>query len=91
MAYAGLGFLNLLLTFVLTSRVELDEHEEHRDSDGDQEPLISRSDSDLSNEVSMAKEKRSLLPKISKESRIVLLKLCILFALDSLASGLVPA
>jgi hypothetical protein len=91
MAYAGLGFLNLLLTFALSSRVELHGHEEHKDSDGDQEPLISRSDSDTSNEVTMAKEKRSLLPKISKESRIVLLRLCMLFALDSLASGLVPA
>ena len=91
MAYAGLGFLNLLLTFVLSSRVELHGHEEHKDSDGDQEPLISRSGSDSNNEMTMAKKTRSLLPNISKESRIVLFKLCMLFALDSLASGLVPA
>jgi hypothetical protein len=90
-AYAGLGFLNLLLTFVLSSRVELHGYEEHKDPDGDQEPLISGSDSDLNTEMTMMKEKRSLFPKISKESRIVLLKLCMLFALDSLASGLVPA
>lgn len=91
MAYAGLGFLNMLLTSALSSRVELHGHEEHKDSDGEHQPLISRSDSDSNQEVTMAKEKRSLLPKISKQSRIVLLKLCMLFALDSLASGLVPA
>lgn len=39
---------------------------------------------------SAAKKKRSLLPDISTESRAILLTLCLLFAVDSLASGLVP-
>lgn len=91
LGYAGLGFLNLLLTCVLSSRVELHGHEEQKDSDRAGEPLIPGPDDDLTNEILAVKEKRSLLPKISKESRIVLLKLCMLFALDSLASGLVPA
>jgi hypothetical protein len=90
LGYAGLGFLNVLLTCVLSSRVELPEHEDQKDSDGEEEPLLS--DTDSTNDVSVAKNKRrSLLPRISKESRIVLFKLCLLFALDSLASGLVPA
>lgn len=37
------------------------------------------------------KRKRwSLLPDISKESRVVLIQLCILFAFDNFASGLAP-
>jgi MFS family permease len=92
LGYAGLGFLNLLLSCVLSSRIELHGHEEQKDSDSEAEPLIPATpDDDLTNEVMAVKEKRSLLPKISKESRVVLLKLCLLFALDSLASGLVPA
>jgi hypothetical protein len=90
LAYAGLGFLNLLLTCTLSSRVELHGHDEQKDSDDESESLISGIDTDSNHEMA-GKEKRSLLPKISKESRIVLLKLCLLFALDSLASGLVPA
>lgn len=90
LAYGGLGFLNLLLTCMLSSRVELHGHEEQKDSDDESESLISRGDIDSNHEMTV-KEKRSLLPKISKDSRIVLLKLCLLFALDSLASGLVPA
>jgi hypothetical protein len=31
-----------------------------------------------------------LLPSISKESRVIVLNLCILFALDAFASGLAP-
>lgn len=91
MAYAGLGFFNLLLSCVLSSKVELYGHEEQKDSDGEEEPLISASESDSHNDLAVMKVKRSLLPRISKESRMVLLKLCLLFSLDSLASGLVPA
>jgi hypothetical protein len=91
MAYAGLGFLNLLLSCGLSSRVELHGHEEQKNSDGEEEPLISGSDPDSHNNLAAVKAKRSLLPRISKESRMVLLKLCLLFSLDSLASGLVPA
>lgn len=94
LAYAGLGFLNVLLACVLSSRVELHGYEGRVagiDSSVEEEPLVSRSETDSGNDIPVAKEKRSLLPRISKESRVVLLKLCLLFAVDSLASGLVPA
>lgn len=93
LAYAGLGFLNLMLTFVLSSRVELHGYEGQiavGDSSVEEEPLIS-SETDSTNEMTVMKEKRTLLPRISRESRVVLVKLCMLFAVDSLASGLVPA
>ena len=35
-------------------------------------------------------KKKSIWPAISVESRMILVKLCLLFAIDSLASGLVP-
>lgn len=38
-----------------------------------------------------AKAKTSIWPQISPESRTILVKLCLLFAIDSMASGLVPA
>jgi len=37
-----------------------------------------------------SKRKWSIFPKISEKSRVVLVKLCLLFAVDSLASGLIP-
>jgi len=86
--------LNVLLACVLSSRVELHGYEGRVavvDSSVEEEPLMSGSETDSGNDIPVAKEKRSLLPRISKESRVVLLKLCLLFAVDSLASGLVPA
>jgi hypothetical protein len=83
-----------MLTCVLSSRVELHGHERQMsepDSRVEEEPLISDGETEIANEIAAVKEKRTLLPRISKESRGVLLKLCMLFAVDSLASGLVPA
>lgn len=40
---------------------------------------------------SNAKAKTNIWPKIGPESRSILFKLCLLFAVDSMASGLVPA
>ena len=96
-AYAALGFVNFLLSWVLSSRVELWGHENRVagvDSTSEEEPLVSGSDTDSNNgTISIAKEKKkiTILPRITKESRIVLAKLCVLFSVDSLASGLVPA
>lgn len=37
-----------------------------------------------------SKGKWGIFPKISQKSRVVLIKLCLLFAVDSFSSGLVP-
>lgn len=48
-------------------------------------------DSDSDNDIKKNKKNRfRLLPDISKESQVVLLQLCILFAFDNFASGLAP-
>lgn len=93
LVYAVLGFLNFVLSWTLSSKVELHGHESLVPvMGGDEEPLLSGGENDSEDEIApLAREKKSLLPRISKESRTVLFKLCILFAVDSLASGLVPA
>ena len=91
-AYAVLGAMNFLVTFFLSNEVELYGRKEQRSSSGseDEEPLISEVEDGEGGEERIG-EKRSLLPNISKESRAIVFKLCCLFAVDSLASGLVPA
>jgi hypothetical protein len=93
-AYAGLGAVNVLLSFTLSGKVELWGHEQKKVRRGsDEEPLlqVDEAETDSGNEVTVAKEKRSLFPRISRESRGIIITLCLLFAVDSLASGLVPA
>ncbi|KAH7323548.1 MFS transporter [Rhexocercosporidium sp. MPI-PUGE-AT-0058] len=91
-AYAVLGAINFLVTFSLSNEVELYGREEQRSnsSSEDEEPLMSEMEDGEEGEERV-REKRSLLPNISKESRAIVFKLCCLFAVDSLASGLVPA
>jgi len=93
-AYALIGAVNFVLVFSLSPQIELPGDESQKASlggEGEEEPLISDREVDIGNGVSEMREKRSLLPNISKESRAIIFKLCCLFAVDSLASGLVPA
>lgn len=83
-AYAGLGAANMVLTCLLSPKVEA---ETHHLSNADLPLLNPREPED----TVITAERKSLLPKISKESQAIVIKLCFLFAVDSLASGLVPA
>jgi MFS family permease len=90
-AYAGLGVANMVLTCVLSPKVEAETHHIiNVDLGGatETEPLLNSRETEG---AVIAVERKSLLPKISNESRAVVIKLCLLFAVDSLASGLVPA
>ena len=78
----------------MTGKVELWGHEQKKvRRESDEEPLlqVDEAENNSANEVTTVKEKKSFLTKISKESRGVIMTLCVLFAVDSLASGLVPA
>lgn len=93
-AYAVLGAVNFLVTFSLSHEVELYGREEQRsndDSEHEQPLLVDMENEDDARAAENGREKRGLLPNISKESRAIVFKLCCLFAVDSLASGLVPA
>lgn len=88
--YAGLGIIQLAIVACLSSEVEL--YQPSPEDREVEEPLLG-SELDEERESTGVKigPKKSLLPRISKESRAVVFKLCVLFALDSTASGLVPS
>lgn len=87
--YAGFGILKIILALSQSSAVEADKSEPEVSSET--EPLLQNAA-----ESSPAQTKKRswfgkrLLPKISAESKSVIASLCVLFALDSFASGLVP-
>lgn len=100
--YTVLGMVKLLLAFMLSDQCEPElpkqEYEEvHQMDDVDHESLLS--DDENGQEEHLRSKPRASLPEmkkasiwpaISPASRSILIKLCLLFAVDSLASGLVP-
>ena len=85
-AYAGLGICKLFLTLFLSRDCEMEERKAHEASvthDSEETPLLPSADE-------VPKPSQRLIPTVSKESASVLTKLCLLFAIDSIASGLVP-
>lgn len=104
--YAFLGLVKLALSVMLSEKCEPEpEKQEYEQvtelNDIEVESLLSSDDDDQTAasppkrepkpSPPTLKKKRSIWPAISPTSRGILLKLCILFAFDSLASGLVPA
>lgn len=88
-AYAVLGVVKLVLTCALSKAVEVEE--KVKPQSAEQDPLLA----DSTGNGIEAPAKRPgfwtrLLPNISRESRVVVFQISLLFALDSLASGLVP-
>ncbi len=93
LAYAAFGVVNMLLACVLSSKVEAEKHQNldsESEEEAETEPLLN-GDERVPKSESVKTERKALLPKISKESQAIVIKLCLLFAVDSLASGLVPA
>jgi MFS family permease len=94
MGYSAMGALKLLIIFFLSKEVEADEPKQTSPPAGQSSetaPLLG----DVSPPVAKpASQKRrgltSLLPEISRESRGIMVSLCLLFALDAFASGLAP-
>lgn len=86
-SYAIFGFIKLLLSVGLSQAVEVEEKVAPID-DPETAPLLG----DGAEEVVATKKGyfASKLPSVSKESRVVVLNLCLLLGLDSFASGLVP-
>lgn len=83
-AYAALGVVKFLLACSLSKKVEAENTP--AEPDPATRPLLA---SQVVQEDSQ-KAKKSMLPSISKESRVIVIQLCFLFALDAFASGLVP-
>jgi MFS family permease len=97
--YTGVGCIKALMTLFLSQRCEHSDWNDQRDksaASAETEPLLSGNESENENtatrEVAPKKPKKfwHSLSKISRSSRVVLIKLCSLFFLDSLGSGMVP-
>lgn len=89
-AYAALGLIKFVLAALLSKKVEAEKEvseNPEQEAVGEHEPLLGNGN------MPPKKQKKtllSMLPDISGESRVIVLNLCLLFALDSLGSGLVP-
>jgi MFS family permease len=83
--YAVIGLIKFLLACSLSRNCEA-EKKVTPARDTETAPLLG----DNRLKAKKSKPGRSLLPSISKESRVIVLNLCILFALDAFASGLAP-
>ena len=100
--YAILGIVKLLLALTLSDKCEPEQpkqeyQEVHQMDDMEAEGLLSDDEGGQAEQVQSKAgaplpemKRKSIWPAISPASRNILIKLCILFAVDSLASGLVP-
>ena len=94
-AYAFFGLVKLCLTFFMSVKCEVVKEDKqattqdvsHSANPSETSPLLSNGNDAQKPEAA----RKSWYPSISKESRIIVTNLCLLFALDSLASGLVPS
>ncbi|RMZ67107.1 multidrug resistance [Pyrenophora seminiperda CCB06] len=97
--YTGVGVIKALMTLFLSRQCEHDNWNEDYDSaaEAEAEPLLNGNDNTVRSDTAQVeppvKPKKKLwdaVSTISKPSRVVLVKLCSLFFLDSLGSGMVP-
>lgn len=89
-AYSVCGLIKMFLALALSKNVEVDRPEAAVQPDPEQAPLLGENAVDEDPAPKKSKKRRfaSLLPQISPESRVIIINLCLLFALDALASGL---
>jgi MFS family permease len=91
--YAALGLVKATLVLMLSQDIELDEKQElgrPRVATSETAPLLHGALEPNSVPEPRKTGLRRMLPDISRESVAVVAELCILFALDSFASGLAP-
>lgn len=85
--YAVVGIVKLSLALMLSKACEVDAQPK---SANPTETARLLGDGVPHKDDDKKKRRWSLLPNISKESKIVLVQLCVLFAFDNFASGLAP-
>lgn len=95
--YVGLGVLKALMTLILSNKCELEPEKPHGAGEAQEtEPLLNGDANGVEARAAEAEapsklvKRRTFLPPISPRSRGVLIRLCLLFAIDSLASGMAP-
>lgn len=94
MGYAVMGALKLAIVLFLSKEVEIEKPERTPpppEQSSETAPLLGDvSASTIEPDPQKRRGITSLLPEISRESRGIMFSLCLLFALDSFASGLAP-
>ena len=92
--YAVFGLIKFGLALALSKNVEAEKKRETSTEldTTSARPLMNDENEDevVDTPVRTPAKKTSMFPLISKESRVIVIKLCFLFALDSFASGLAP-
>ena len=100
--YTAVGLVQALFTLLLSQECEHQQLSKTAHQDAETEPLLSAADDDThaaasgdgAAETSKKEKKKTwtwnLFSSISPKSRAILFKLCSLFFLDSLGSGMVP-
>lgn len=86
--YAGIGLVKLALAWALTGECEVVKSSEGRNEG---ESFLRNQQAGSKGLGLWQKVMGLLIPKVSTESLSILWKLCLLFAVDSTASGLAPA
>lgn len=84
--YALIGLLKFFLACMLSGKVEAEKKKPQPVRDPETAPLL-----DNTGPESTRKQKKRWfwnLPEISRESKVIIVNLCMLFAVDSFASGL---
>ncbi|KAH9830690.1 MFS general substrate transporter [Teratosphaeria destructans] len=84
--YAAVGLIKLALTLILSQDCEA-EKPEHTRPTSETAPLLGGGRPESHGKQP---SKFAMLPRLSRESRAILVQLCALFALDNFASGLAP-
>ena len=84
-----MGIVKLCLALLLSKACELDPKPKSANPT-ETAPLLGNASAAQNHDDTRKTRRWRLLPDISKESRVVLVQLCILFAFDNLASGLAP-
>ena len=87
--YAVVGIIKFCLALALSKACEAEKKQAPPVTDPETAPLLGDGAEDEEPKKKQSKL-LALLPEISKESRIIVVNLCILFALDAFASGLAP-
>jgi MFS family permease len=94
-AYGAMGLVNFCLSLTLTTKSEIEKITYSMPADDETRPLLSGNARDTAEADTKPYKPllflKSHLPSLSRESRSVVFKLCFLFAIDSIASGLTPA
>ncbi|KAF2878413.1 ADC synthase [Massariosphaeria phaeospora] len=93
--YTGVGFVKAVMALCLSERCEHTRKQEARTETPDEsEPLLNGNGSPENPRARQPASRRpkwsNPISKISKPSRTILFKLCSLFVLDSIGSGMVP-